>query len=116
LNNRAIGSEFEEKAVKELENLGYKIIDRNFYCKAGEIDIIAMDDGYLCFIEVKYRTDSSEGDPLEAVDARKIKRICKSASFYLTRYGYPDDTPVRFDVVAFLGNEVKLIKNAFDYI
>ncbi|MCR5829551.1 MAG: YraN family protein [Lachnospiraceae bacterium] len=116
MNNRAIGTVYEIKAAEELIKLGYTIIEKNFYCKGGEIDIIAKDGEYLCFIEVKYRTDNSDGDPLEAVDTRKIKRICKSAVFYMTRYGYPDDTPVRFDVVSILGEEIMVIKNAFDYI
>ena len=115
LNKRATGSAYEEKAAQELKRQGYTVLDRNFYCKSGEIDIIAKDDGYLCFIEVKYRTDSSEGDPLEAVDVRKVKKICRSALFYMTRFGYPDDTPVRFDVVSILGDEIKVIRNAFDY-
>jgi putative endonuclease len=116
LNKRAVGTEYEEKAAKKLSMLGYKIIEKNFYCKGGEIDIIARNEGYLCFIEVKYRFDESEGDPLEAVDLRKIKRICKCAVYYLTKNGYAETTPVRFDVVAILGEEIKVIKNAFDYI
>lgn len=116
MNKREIGSVYEEKAAKELKKLGYRIVERNFYCKGGEIDIVARDEEYLCFVEVKYRTDDSEGDPLEAVDIRKIKRVCRSALYYLDRYGYPENTPVRFDVVAILGDEIRVIKNAYDYI
>ena len=115
MNNRKTGSLFESKAAQELQRQGYRILHRNFYCKCGEIDIVGMDGEYLCFIEVKYRTDDSEGDPLEAVDMRKIQKICKSAMFYMTRYGYPDDTPVRFDIVTILGNEINVYRNAFDY-
>ncbi|MCR5521469.1 MAG: YraN family protein [Lachnospiraceae bacterium] len=116
MNKREVGTVFEELAAKELKKQGYVIIDHNFFTRGGEIDIIAKDDGYLCFIEVKYRSDDSEGDPLEAVDERKIRRICKSAVFYLIKNGYPDTTPVRFDVVSILGDDIKIIKNAFDYI
>ncbi len=116
MNKREIGASYEEIAAIKLQELGYMIIEKNFYCKGGEIDIIAKNEEYLCFIEVKYRSDDSEGDPLEAVDARKIKRICSSALFYMTKNAYPETTPVRFDVVSILGDDIKIIKNAFDYI
>lgn len=89
---------------------------RNYYCKAGEIDIIAENEGYLCFIEVKYRGSSRDGYPYEAVDLRKMKRITKAAMFYMNMCGLPESTPCRFDVVSILGEEIELIKNAFDAI
>ena len=115
MNNRAKGAAYEELAARELEKLGYRILTKNFYCKGGELDIVAMDEGYLCFVEVKYRASNSEGDPLEAVDHTKVQRICRSAMFYMNRFGYPEDTPVRFDVVSILGQEISVYKNAFDY-
>ncbi|MCR5205507.1 MAG: YraN family protein [Lachnospiraceae bacterium] len=116
MNKRQVGSEHEQEAEEYLKKSGYKIIKKNFFCKAGEIDIIAEDDGYLCFIEVKYRDSAENGFPEEAVDMRKIRRITRSAVFYLTRYGIPEDFPIRFDVVSILGNEIKVIKNAFDAV
>lgn len=80
---------------------------------AGEIDIIARDRDYLVFIEVKYRRDEHEGDPAEAVDARKQARILRTARYYMTRYHISEDTPCRFDVVAVLGSNVRLIRDAF---
>lgn len=115
MNKREVGTVYEEIASKELEKNGYRIIEKNYYTRGGEIDIIAGDEEYLCFVEVKYRTDDSDGDPLEAIDDRKIKRICKTARFYLIKNEYPETTPVRFDVVAILGEEIRIIKNAFDY-
>ena len=99
-----------------LKNSGYRIIRKNFYCKSGEIDIIAENEGYLCFIEVKYRDSTENGYPEEAVDMRKARRITRSAIYYMTRYGIPEDYPVRFDVVSILGREITLIKNAFDAV
>ena len=116
MNKRQVGFNNEHEAVLFLQNSGYKIRETNFYCKAGEIDIIAEEDGYLCFIEVKYRESDTNGFPEEAVDYRKARRITRSAIFYMTRYGIPDDYPVRFDVVAILGNDIKVIKNAFDAV
>ena len=56
------------------------------------------------------------GLPEEAVDFKKARRITRSAIFYMTRHGIPDDFPVRFDVVAILGKDIKLYKNAFDAV
>ena len=92
---------------------GYQILCRNFRCRQGEIDIIARDRDYLVFIEVKYRRDEHEGDPAEAVDARKQARIFRTARYYMTRYHISEDTPCRFDVVAVLGSNVRLIRDAF---
>ena len=75
--------------------------------------IIARDRDYLVFIEVKYRRDEHEGDPAEAVDARKQARILRTARYYMTRYHISEDTPCRFDVVAVLGSNVRLIRDAF---
>ncbi len=116
MNKRQVGSEGEEKASAFLSDQGYRIVKRNFYCKSGEIDIIAYDGEYLCFIEVKYRKDLSEGYPEEAVDVRKAKRITKCAMSYMNMCGLPDTTPCRFDVVSILGDEVKLIRDAFEAV
>ncbi|MBP5533150.1 MAG: YraN family protein [Lachnospiraceae bacterium] len=116
MNKRQVGSYNEHEAVLFLQNSGYSVKETNFYCKAGEIDIIAENEGYLCFIEVKYRESDVNGLPEEAVDLRKARRITRSAIFYMTRHGIPDDFPVRFDVVAILGKEIKVYKNAFDAV
>jgi len=116
LNKRQIGFDNEHEAEMFLTNSGYRIVRKNFYCKAGEIDIIAENEGYLCFIEVKYRENTENGFPEEAVDLRKARKITRSAMFFLTRYGYPEDYPIRFDVVSILGKEIKVIKNAFDAV
>lgn len=116
MNNRSTGTEYETKAVRFLLDNGYRIRQRNFYSKAGEIDIITESDGYLCFVEVKYRGSSRDGYPYEAVDIRKMKRITKAAMFYMNMCRMPETTPCRFDVVSILGDEFELIKNAFDAI
>ncbi|MDF2473553.1 MAG: hypothetical protein K0R21_1335 [Anaerocolumna sp.] len=115
-NKRTIGSEFEQKAIKYITNQGYQAIDKNFRCRSGEIDIIAREGEYLVFIEVKYRTNTVKGLPQEAVDNRKIKKISKTAQYYMLTKGLPADTPCRFDVVTILDDAITLIKNAFDAI
>ena len=116
MNKRQVGFESEHRAELYLSEMGYRILKKNFYCKSGEIDIIAENEGYLCFIEVKYRENTESGYPEEAVDIRKARKITRSAVFYMTKHGYPEDFPVRFDVVAILGDDIKVIKNAFDAV
>lgn len=114
-NKRAIGFEYEKIAGEYLEKQGYEIIEYNFYNCMGEIDIIAKHEGYLVFVEVKYRHNESSGHPLEAVSVMKQKRICQCAMYYMKRKGILD-VPVRFDVVGILGEKMELVQNAFEYI
>ena len=117
-NNRQIGDEKEAFVCEWMEKRGYAIVERNFRCRSGEIDIVAREDGYLVFIEVKYRHGTECGDPSEAVDRRKQQTISRVALFYMLRHGYTEDTPVRFDVVTVSGGdevEIVLYRNAFEY-
>lgn len=114
--SRAIGAEYEKKAAQYLEGLGYRILEKNFRCRMGEIDLIAKDGSYLVFIEVKYRKDIRMGEPQEAVGYRKQKKICRTASYYCMTHRIPPQQPCRFDVAACLAGEWKLIRNAFDYV
>lgn len=112
-NHRATGSRYEEMAAAFLEKQGYQILDRNYRGRTSEIDLVAKDGRYLVFVEVKYRKSSASGYPEEAVDARKQARIRHAAASYLYSRHYPEDTPCRFDVVAILGSEIRLIADAF---
>ncbi len=112
-NKRETGSYYEEKAAAFLQKKGYEILEKNYRNRSGEIDLIARDGGYLVFVEVKYRSDLRNGWPEEAVDARKQMKIRQTARYYLYSHGYTEETPCRFDVAAILGEEIRLIKNAF---
>jgi putative endonuclease len=114
MNNREVGTAFEQKAAEFLIRNGYQILYRNFRCKTGEIDLIAKSEGYLCFVEVKYRSGISKGFPAEAVNLNKIRRITRTAQFYMLLHNIPQETPCRFDVVVILESDISLIKNAFD--
>jgi putative endonuclease len=116
MNKRAVGTQFEQEAADHLKKNGYQLLAKNFRCKIGEIDLIAKSEGYLCFIEVKYRSDISKGYPAEAINFNKIRRITRTAEFYMLSHKIPQDTPCRFDAVLILDNEITLIKNAFDGI
>lgn len=113
-NNREIGKEQEEKAVEELEKNGYHILEKNFRCRIGEIDIIARHQGYLVFIEVKYRKNDRSGYAAEAVTWKKQQIISRVADYYL-RTHYKVIPACRFDVVAIDGTCVTVYENAFAY-
>lgn len=113
LNRREMGARYEEAAARALYARGYRILERNFRCRFGEIDIIARHKGQLVFIEVKYRRDSRSGFPEEAVDKRKQAAMQKAAEVYMHRYGYDWWAGCRFDVVSVLGDEVRVIEDAF---
>lgn len=113
INRRRLGSEYETKAVQYMEEQGMEILTRNYYCRQGEVDIIGKEEGYLLFVEVKYRKDLQKGYPEEAVTPAKQRRICQVARYYLYEHHLPEDTPVRFDVVSILGRELRYIRNAF---
>ena len=115
-NLRAKGGTFEQKAAEELRRLGYEILEMNFRCRIGEVDIIARDGQYLVFVEVKYRKRASAGMPQEAVGYAKQKKISAVAGYYLMSHGMMENTSVRFDVVAILGEEIQVFQNAFSYI
>lgn len=114
-NKRKIGDEYEQMAVIYLRKHGYRIKERNFRCKFGEVDIIAEKGKYLVFIEVKFRSSNVYGTPAEAVNYAKQRRISNVASFYLYKNKYPADTPVRFDVAAISEEGIRIIENAFPY-
>ena len=111
-NRRQIGTDYERAAAYYLEQLGYEILEYNYRCRAGEIDLIAKDGEYLVFCEVKYRSDGRKGSPLEAVGAGKQRTIFRCAMFYLAEH-HTEDVPCRFDVIGIEGAEVVHIKNAF---
>lgn len=112
-NTRQLGAQQEALAADYLERQGFRILARNFRCRAGEIDLIAEEDGCLVFVEVKYRTGLRKGYPMEAVHAAKQRTIYRVAQWYMQQRHVPENTRCRFDVVSILGSEVTLIRNAF---
>lgn len=112
-NKREVGTIWEQEATHYLEKNGYEIVEMNYRCRIGEIDIIARNEGYLAFIEVKYRKTSFMGDPLEAINPKKQHIIRKTASYYLVCHNLSENTPCRFDAVGILGNTITLVKDAF---
>lgn len=116
MNKREKGAQKEEQVCAYLLSGGVKIKERNFRCKQGEIDIIGYDGEYLVFFEVKYRSGRSMGSAAEAVGLTKQRKICRVADYYRMIHRLSEDTPLRFDVVAIDGENLRWIKNAFYYI
>lgn len=106
-----IGIYGEDKAVEYIKRIGYKIIQRNFRCKVGEIDIITKDKDELVFIEVKTRTSIKYGKPIEAVDAIKKKHMYKSIQYYLINEKIEHDF-IRIDAIeVYLRNGICVINH-----
>lgn len=110
--NKVKGDIGEDKAVKFLKSKKFKIVEKNFKNKLGEIDIIAEKDGLLVFVEVKNRETCMFGRPIEAVDYRKQNKIKKVAEIYLMLKN-ENFRDVRFDVIEILGEKINHIENAF---
>ena len=114
MDNISYGVIGEASAVQYLENKGYHILEKNFRCPLGEIDVIASDGGTIVFVEVKHRATLKYGYPAEAVTRFKQNHISRVAASYIQRkrlYDYP----ARFDVIEVLdGKIVNHIENAFE--
>lgn len=113
MNRRQIGAEGEAIARRMLEQAGMVILQMNYRCRYGEIDIIARDGERTVFVEVKRRSGMGYGSPGEAVDARKQRKIVLTALAYMQANGLLD-SPIRFDVVEILPDAARHIPGAFD--
>ena len=90
-------------------------LQRNYRVSAGEIDIVAQGDGYIVFVEVKFRSNTHMGAASEAVDLESRKGSLRLRCISWKQYGYGVEVPVRFDVITVSGNEITHIENAYDY-
>ena len=123
LQKKELGAKGEEIAVRYLKSRGYRILERNYRIKLGEIDIIAEQGTDLVFIEVKTRSDTLFGSPFDSVTVPKQKQLAKVALEYISRQNCYN-RPARFDVVGvqlnqghskqFQDAEIELVQNAFD--
>ena len=107
-----LGKAAEQAAECYLSRKGFRILERGWRTRFGEVDIVALDGDTLVFVEVKARRGGGFGPAESAVDARKQLRIAKTALAYLQRR--PHDGPVRFDVVALQEGAVRHIQGAFE--
>ena len=117
MNKRTQGAVKEQMICDYLTGNGYRVVDCKLHSgRAGEIDIIALKDNFICFVEVKFRKDSKMGMPEEAVSPNKIKKICRASDYYMLMHKQYYGLQVRFDVAAILGEEIRYYENAFPYM
>lgn len=106
-----LGRKGERMARRYLKRQGWKIVEKNYKCPFGEVDIVANKGGVTAFIEVKTRSDDGYGAPSQAVDVRRQSRYIRAAKYYFI--GRPMDCTLRFDVIEVCRGEVNHIENAF---
>lgn len=116
-NRKTLGDWGEKLAVEYLQEHGYAIIESNYRCRYGEIDIVAKEGPVWCFVEVRTRKSNRFGRGFESITAVKRTHISKTAAFFLNQRRL-DDAPARFDVVSIdfyaeMKYKIELIKNAF---
>lgn len=105
-----VGMEGEDCVAQYLQKIGYKIIERNFSCKQGEIDFIAKDKNEYVFIEVKTRQNCNYGRPIEAVTNTKQKHIYNATKYYLYSH-HLENNYIRFDVIEVYKNKSQFYIN-----
>lgn len=107
-----LGKKGEDLAQAYLCKKGYRLLERGYRCRLGETDLIMQDGDTIVFVEVRARSSARFGDPAESVNAVKQRKIVRMAQVYLKEHGL-ENAPVRFDVVAVLGGELRHIPDAF---
>jgi putative endonuclease len=107
-----LGHSAEDVAADLLCHEGYWLVERNYRCKLGELDIVARDGAVLAFVEVRSRADDAHGHAAEMITPAKQRRVARVAEHYLAERR-PLDAQMRFDVVAITGDDVQLIKDAW---
>lgn len=116
MNTRAIGREWESEALKRLGASGLKLLDRNYQCRLGELDLVMRDGDSVAFVEVRFRRRSDFGSGVESVGMSKRRRLIAAAQHYLQRHPELAELPCRFDVVAIgpgSSPQIEWIRNAF---
>jgi putative endonuclease len=115
---RQFGDRGEGLAVQLLERAGYTVLERNFSCRFGEIDIIATQGELHCFVEVRARATDVWGEPVASVVNAKQRKVVSSTIYWLQRQRLLERVPVRFDVIQVIGRgpdaRVEHIPGAFD--
>lgn len=111
-NTVEAGSEAETAATRLLRAHGYQIVERNFRCAAGELDVIARDGEVLVFVEVRSRADAEHGHAAEQVTPHKQRQVARVAQHYLAMRS-PRYERARFDVVAITGGVAELFRDAW---
>jgi putative endonuclease len=112
-NNKSLGKEGEERAVAALEAAGMEVILKNFRSKTGEIDIIAVDEETIVFVEVKTWSVFGMEDLGYGINIKKQRKIIKTAKFFLSENRKYSNMSIRFDVIFISKNSINHLASAF---
>ncbi len=110
--SRALGLQAETRAAEYLQRKGYRVVDRNWTCRGGEIDLVCEHGDTVVFVEVRARSNDAHGTPLETVVDAKRRRLIRAAEIYLHQKQWWDRA-CRFDVVAVTRDGIEHIEDAF---
>jgi putative endonuclease len=113
MDKKAMGASWETAATQWLLDHGFAVVERNFHCKAGELDIVARRDRLLVFVEVRSRSSDDHGNALETVGRAKQCQIIRVAQHYLLERAPDWYDDIRFDVVAITGGALDWYEDAF---
>ncbi|MGK9067505.1 YraN family protein [Stutzerimonas chloritidismutans] len=112
------GQQAEDAAKRYLERHGLRLVQRNWSCRSGELDLVMLDGDTVVFVEVRYRRHTAWGGALESVDYRKQQKLVKAAQLFLQKESRWARHPCRFDVIAIEAGSSAAspnwIRNAFD--
>lgn len=112
MKTRELGDAAEQLARQFLESKGLQCIEQNFSCRMGEIDLIMLDRDALVFVEVRLRNNPHHGSGADTVTRSKMRKIARTAEFYLLQHPVPANLDCRFDVIS-MDNKIDWIQNAF---
>lgn len=112
MRTQNLGNAAEQAALQFLESKGLQCIEQNFSCRMGEIDLIMLDRQTMVFVEVRLRNNANHGSGAESVTRSKMRRIIRTAEFYLIKHPVPGNLDYRFDVIS-MDNKIDWIQNAF---
>lgn len=107
------GQAAESQACRHLQQQGLELIERNYRCRQGEIDLIMREKQSIVFVEVRYRSNANFGGAAASVDQRKQAKLIGAASYYLQLHPVLAQQPARFDVVAITPTTLEWIRDAF---
>jgi putative endonuclease len=106
------GAQWEGTALDYLRQQGLRLVEANFRCKCGEIDLVMRDGAALVFVEVRQRAGKTHGGAAASITPAKVRRLVRAAQYYLLRF--PRLPPCRFDVVAIDGGQIDWLRNAIE--
>jgi putative endonuclease len=106
------GQGWEQAALAHLQRHGLALVEANFSCKGGEIDLVMRDGDTLVFVEVRQRATATHGGAAASITAAKIRRLVRAAQFYLLRL--PKTPPCRFDVVAIDAGQLEWLQDVIE--